>query len=381
MSNGEIKTPDRDFSVRLAIQNRAFRVTDEGPEGAISGDQTETLSRTEKCLNLGFLMLPGFSMLAISSALGVLSAANSISAGKLYEWQLISVDGGPVRSVDGFSVAADSAPDAAVLQQLDLLFVGGGSCPSAEPQLLSWLRQAGQQQLMLGGLGDGSLLLARAGVLDGYRCAVHWEYLATMREQFSRVSVHPNFFTIDRDRLSCCGGSSALDLVLELVSRQRGEDLALAVSELLVCERVRDKQDTQPAPLKARLGSGQPKLTEAIALMEANLEEPMSLEDLSVYADISRRHLERLFQKYLGCTPSRYYLELRLTRARQLLARTDKSVIEVGIASGFSSGTHFSRCYRQFFGVSPREARKRYWQEGGRKPDETGPVQGALAAV
>ena len=145
--------------------------------------------------------------------------------------------------------------------------------------------------------------------------------------------------------------------MLHLISRDHGRELSAAISEMFVYERIRNEQDHQRVPLKHMLGTNQPKLQEIVALMEANLEEPIDLDELAVYVTVSRRQLERLFQKYLHCSPSRYYLKLRLVRARQLLKQTPMSIIEVAAVCGFVSTPHFSKCYREYFGIPPRDER------------------------
>lgn len=179
-----------------------------------------------------------------------------------------------------------------------------------------------------------------------------------MREEFPRAIVSSELFEIDGDRYTCSGGTAPLDMMLHLIGKQHGADLAAEISEQFVCERIRGRNDRQRIPLQLRLGTGQPKLVEAVSLMEANLEEPMSLDELAQHVGLSRRQLERLFQKHLSCVPTRYYLELRLAQARQLLLQTGMSVVDVAFACGFVSAPHFSKCYRDFFGIPPRDERR-----------------------
>jgi transcriptional regulator GlxA family with amidase domain len=214
----------------------------------------------------------------------------------------------------------------------------------------------------------GSYLLARAGLLDGYRCTIHWENMASMREEFPGIIVSQELFEIDRDRYTCSGGTAPLDMMLNIISRHHGAQLAVAISEEFICERIRGRNDRQRIPLRLHLGTSQPKLMEAVALMEANLEEPMSLDELAQHVGLSRRQLERLFQKHLSCVPTRYYLELRLAKARQLLLQTSMSIVDVAFASGFVSAPHFSKCYRDFYGIPPRDERRQ------RRPAEPGDV-------
>lgn len=238
---------------------------------------------------------------------------------------------------------------------------------------ITWLQSLARQSKRLGGVCTGSWALAKAGLLDGYECSVHWEFLAAMQEAFPRVGVSASLFTLDRNRLTSSGGTAPLDMMLHLIGRDHGRELSAAISEMFVYERIRNEQDHQRVPLKHVLGTHQPKLQEIVALMEANLEEPIELDNLAEYADLSRRQLERLFQKYLHCTPSRYYLRLRLVRARQLLKQTSLSIIELAYVCGFVSTPHFSKCYREYFGIPPTEERTAC--DMGRKPASLATVQ------
>ncbi|WP_132780668.1 GlxA family transcriptional regulator [Pseudomonas aeruginosa] len=182
--------------------------------------------------------------------------------------------------------------------------------------------------------------------------------LAAMQEAFPRVAMSTRLFSIDRNRFTSSGGTAPMDMMLHLIGREHGRELSAAISEMFIYERIRNEQDHQRVPLKHMLGTNQPKLQEIVALMEANLEEPIDLDELAVYVNVSRRQLERLFQKYLHCSPSRYYLKLRLIRARQLLKQTSMSIIEVASVCGFVSTPHFSKCYREYFGIPPRDERQ-----------------------
>jgi transcriptional regulator GlxA family with amidase domain len=171
--------------------------------------------------------------------------------------------------------------------------------------------------------------------------------------------VSNHLFEVDRDRYTCSGGTAAMDMMLFLIGKQHGMSLASNISEQFVCERIRTHEDPQRIPLQARIGTGQPKLVEAVQLMEANIQEPLSSDDIAYHVGVSRRHLERLFKGNLDIVPSRYYLELRLQHAKQLIVQTDKTITEVGLACGFGSAPHFSTTYKGFFGISPREERNK----------------------
>jgi transcriptional regulator GlxA family with amidase domain len=224
--------------------------------------------------------------------------------------------------------------------------------------VLGWLRRLDRQGLVIGGVSLGSYLLARAGLLAGYRSTVHWENLAAFAEEFPDLEVTNELFEIDRNRFTCSGGIAALDLMLDLIARQHGRDLAKAVSEQFIQERIRDRHDRQRMALPARLGVRHPKLLEVVRRMEESAEEPIARARLAAGVGLSSRQLERMFRRYLDRTPTRYYLELRLARARLLLLQTELPVLEVALACGFVSASHFSKCYRDVYGCTPRDQRQ-----------------------
>jgi len=306
---------------------------------------------------IGFLLLENFTLFSLASAIEPLRMANQLAGRELYRWFTLSIDGEPISASDGLKVTPDAA--ITVPLALDMVVVCGGVGPARAVQRehVIWLQGQARLSRRLGGICTGSWALAKAGLLDGYEASVHWECLAAMQESFPRAMLTTRLFSIDRERATASGGTAPLDMMLTLIGRDHGRELAAGISEMFVCDRVRGEQDLQRVPLKHILGTTQPKLLEIVALMEANLEEPIGLEELAAYVNVSRRQLERLFQKYLLCSPSRYYLKLRLTRARQLLKQTSISIIDVASACGFVSTPHFSKCYREFFGQPPRDER------------------------
>ncbi|MEO7497650.1 MAG: helix-turn-helix domain-containing protein [Massilia sp.] len=210
-----------------------------------------------------------------------------------------------------------------------------------------------------GGVGAGVLWLADAGVLNGVRTALPWALYADADSLADHALFSPNLYEIDDHRLTCCGGAASIDFALTLVEGVFGAALQAQIKEMLCIDRVRGREERQRVALQARFGALQPKLTEAVSLMEANIEEPLSTDDIAGLVGISRRQLERLFKQYLGSLPSRYYLELRLQRSRQLLLETNYSIVQVGLMCGFSSGSHFSTAFGALFGNTPRQERQR----------------------
>lgn len=210
-----------------------------------------------------------------------------------------------------------------------------------------------------GGVGAGVLWLADAGVLHGARTALPWALYPDVNALAEQALLTPHLYEFDANRMTCCGGAASIDFALTLVELLFGAGPQAQVKETLCIDRVRGPDERQRVALQARFGVLQPKLSEAVALMEANIEEPLSTDEIAQLSGISRRQLERLFKQYLGSLPSRYYLELRLRRARQLLLDTNHSIVQVGLMCGFSSGSHFSTAFGALFGNTPREERQR----------------------
>lgn len=308
---------------------------------------------------IAFLLVPNFSMIAFTSALEPLRMANQVSGKALYEWNTVSLYGEPVTCSNGLSIASDYA--LSVSEKFDAVFVCGGNHiqRASDEASLNWLRTIAKQNITIGALCTGSFMLAKADLLNGYRCTIHWENIASAREEYPHLVISPELFEMDRDRYTCAGGIAPMDMMLCEIRRKHGTNLATSISEQFMCERIRDQHDRQRVPLTQRIGTSQPKLAEAVSLMEANIEEPMTLDELSYHVGLSRRQLERLFQRYLSSVPTRYYLELRLERARQLLLQTSMPIVDVALACGFVSAPHFSKCYRDTFSLPPRDERRR----------------------
>lgn len=320
--------------------------------------QSRSAVDRDRIMRIGFLTVPNYSMIAFANAVEPLRMANRLSGRELCRWAVMSLDGRPVPASNGLTVSPTVAAAAAGAQ--DIVFVCGGVAVQeacTEP-LLAYLRKLARAGRGLGALCTGSYVLARGGLLDGHRCAIHWENLAAVREEFPDVVFSTELFAIDRERYTASGGTAPLDLMLNLIRQRIGAELSVAISEEFIHERIRDARDQQRIPLLARVGAKQTKLIEAASVMEANLEEPLALDAIARRVGLSRRQLERLFQKHLRDRPARYYLTLRLERARQLLLQTNMSITDVMVYCGFRSAAHFSRSYRRHFDHLPSLERR-----------------------
>jgi transcriptional regulator GlxA family with amidase domain len=305
-----------------------------------------------------FLTLPQYSQIAVANAVEPLRMANSISGQLAYEWVITSLDGQPVSASNGLSLSPTVGLDQ--IGRPDIVFVCGGRNvrDAVTPTLLAALRRLSEQGTGLGALCTGGYALARAGLLDRCRATIHWENVSALREEFPRIIISDQVFTIDRNRYTASGGVAPLDLMLNLIETKLGSKVSQLVSEQFIVDRIRSDKDRQYVPLRAQVGVSHQSLIKVAELMEANVERPVSLERIAQETGLSRRQIERLFKRHLNCVPKRYYLELRLKRARELLLQTAMPIMDITTACGFQSPPHFSKCYRKQFGYPPSVERQ-----------------------
>jgi transcriptional regulator GlxA family with amidase domain len=307
---------------------------------------------------VGFLLIPNFSMMAFTSAIEPLRAANRVAGRPIYAWKLISADGAPVRASNGIELVPHASVAQVEFCPMVVVVSGIDVRAFVDRPSFAWLRRLAKRGAVIGALSTASWILARAGLLTGRRCTIHWEELTSFTEAFPDLDVTGNLYEIDRDRFTCSGGTAALDLMLHLIAENQGHSVAAAVSEQFIHSHLRDTHEPQRMALRRRLQVSHPKLLAAIRVMEERLEEPLSTDAIARQVRLSKRQLERLFRLHLGGTPSRYYLQLRLERARNLLAQTSLSIMAVTVACGFVSAAHFSRSYKGHFGKAPRDERQ-----------------------
>ncbi|MBS0122552.1 GlxA family transcriptional regulator [Thetidibacter halocola] len=304
-----------------------------------------------------FVLLENFTLLSFAAALDCLRLANRMSGRKLYDWRLIGEGGTVVRSSTGTAFHLDGDLDE--LRRDDTVILCGGMDvqDATTKKMLNWLRREARKGLRMGGLCTAGYTLARAGLLDGKKATIHWENHDSFSEEFEEVTLTKSVFVIDGNRMTTAGGTSSIDLFLQIIASDHGEDLASAVADQQIYSSIRTDQDTQRLSVPTRIGVRHPKLSQVIHKMEANIEEPISPAVLATEVGMSTRQLERLFRRYLNRSPKRYYMELRLQKARNLLMQTDMSVINVALACGFASPSHFSKCYRAHYETTPYRER------------------------
>ncbi len=303
----------------------------------------------------GFLTLPNYSMIACTSAIEALRMANRSLGDQRYHWWPMTLDGTAAVASNGLTLGPAARPGEV---PLDILFVCGGVDVRRETgkPLATALRGYARDGVMLGALCTGSFALAEARLLAGRRCAIHWEDLAAVREEFPDIQFVEDLYAIDNDRITCTGGIAPLHMMLHLIGDAVGKRIAREIADQFIVERNREATEPQAAQRPAR--APEPVL-EALRLIERTITTPLPLETVALHAGVSRRQLERLFRAHLGQSPAAYITGMRLDRARTMIRRTGLSVTEVGLACGFVSANHFSTAYRGRFGCSPRLDRKR----------------------
>jgi len=312
---------------------------------------------TIKSRKFVFVLLPNFTLLSFASALECLRISNRMSNQPLYDWEILGENGEAITCSAGIEFQVDR--DLIELNRDDTIMLCGGANVRAATtkRLLSWLRRESRRGLAIAGLCTAAFPLAKAGLLDGKRATIHWENQDSFAEEFENVELTKSVFVIEGNRMTTAGGTSSIDLMLKLIANDHGEDLANAVADQQIYSSIRTTQDVQRLSVPTRLGVRHPKLSQVIQMMEANIEEPISPSILAKHVAMSTRQLERLFRRYLSRSPKRYYMELRLQKARNLLMQTDMSVINVALACGFASPSHFSKCYRAHYSTTPYRER------------------------
>ena len=340
------------FESVLKNKNMAYR-----PLGSSGADQAP--------VRVAFVLMDNVSMMSFTGAVDALVTANLMSDRPLYEVLTVGASGSQVTSDLGIVISTDIEL-AQLPENQDVLIVAGGFRVKLQgmPLLRRKLRANAASGAILGGLWNGVFFVADASLLDGFECAVHPESRAMMAEVFPHVKVSSRAYVVDRQRVSCAGANSSLRMMLQLIRQTGGEALVGAIEEILRCDESGDASDLPPVFVET-----DPTLPEslklALELMWQNIEEPLTIDELAACVKISKRQLERRFCSFLGATPTRYYLELRLTRARQLIQQTNRSVTEIAVATGFVSSPHFQRRFRDFFGVPPGSYRSTFERKQG----------------
>jgi transcriptional regulator GlxA family with amidase domain len=302
---------------------------------------------------IGLLPLDGFALMSYAALVEPMRAANLLARRALYEMINIGMTDGPIPS----SGAATVTPQAHMRDdpRLDYLFVVAGGDPARHDrrQIINYLARMARAGVTLGGVSGGPIVLARAGLMEGRRMTVHWEHAAALSEISPHLLIERTLYVIDRDRVTCAGGTAPMDLMHALITRHHGAPFARLVSDWFMHTEVRPSAGPQRAGLVERVGSNNAAILYAVEMMESHVADPVTLEDLAQVAGVSPRQLNRLFREKLGRATMRYYRDLRLEKAQGLLRNAPMSLTEIALATGFASSSHFSRAYSARYGEPP----------------------------
>ncbi|USG60347.1 GlxA family transcriptional regulator [Sneathiella marina] len=306
----------------------------------------------------GFVVTPKSSMNCLVCGIDTLRIANRMSGQHLYDWNILTINGESERCSSGIEILPDLSFEEAT--SLDILFVLGGleTDKINDEHLLAELRRIAHHGTEIGAMSTGAFILAAAGLLNNYRCTIHWEGAISLQERYPQVIFTGSLFEIDRNRYTCAGGTAVIDMMLHMITEQHGSKLAQDISLQFMHDRIRTHHDKQQVVRKLQLAAKSQKLLSIVEIMEQNIEDPISPENLAATVGISIRQVERLFRQHTDKSPARYYMELRLEHARLLLLQTSMSITEIFIASGFTTHSHFAKSYREQYGISPSRERK-----------------------
>lgn len=305
------------------------------------------------------VVTPNFNMAATVGMIDPFRAANYLQGRNLFRWTIVSEAGGKCLASNGLSLETQSLSDVAE-ERFDIVLVSSSWTPESHgnAKLHGALRRRYKQGAVLGGLDTGAFILARAGLLDGRRATVHYEHLDAFGELFPDVISSEDICVFDGQVITCCGGVAAIDFAVTIIQGISGDALANASARYIFKGTIRQPETRQNSELVEPIGGTVPKAIKAATdQMERHLETPISIPDLCRKINVSQRQLDRLFSQYVRKTPALYYRDIRLDRARGLVTQTEMPLAEVAQASGFRSHVHFSRVYKERFGLTPSRDR------------------------
>lgn len=307
-------------------------------------------------IRIGFCLVPGFSLITLASGIEPFRMGNERSGKEVFAYRTIGVQGREVTTNDGIQMIADEEMGALDLD-IVILVASLDACEFQDRRLATWLRQLDREGTILAPVGAGTVIAARLGLLDGYECVTHWRLYSDFLERFPRVRLGRGVYTVDRRRITGAGGASTLDLALRIATDFVEPRIAAEIAEIAMVSKIRSGTETQRMSVRWRYDIADDRVADVVEIMEANLETPLTIDDLCERVGVSSRQIERLFNRELGQTPKSQYLKLRLQRAHQLLVETSDPILQVAIKTGFYDAAHFSRNFFRLFGVNPADVR------------------------
>lgn len=306
---------------------------------------------------VGILLVDGFALLSYSSTLEPLRAANALADRNLYSIRNIPVSGAEAKSSAGAIVKADAQVGEQVDFDLVIVVAGDAGINFAEPRTIHWLRNLARRGVLLAGVSGGAVILARAGLMNGRRISVHWEHYPLVEDKFPNIIFEPNLFVLDRDRMTCAGGIAPLDMIHALITQHHGAIFARKVSDWFMHTEIRPAENPQRSGMVERYRTSNSSILQAIEAMETHISDPLELSDLANMVTLSERQLNRLFAGQMKQSTMAFYKDLRLKKARDLVARSSLSITDIALATGFGGSAHFAHAFRSRYATSPSALR------------------------
>ncbi|WP_029355978.1 GlxA family transcriptional regulator [Bosea sp. 117] len=315
-------------------------------------------AHSDEPLDVTLLLFSGLSLLSLAATLDPMRGANRVLGRSAYRWRLVSIDGAMPIASCGLQIPVDGTFDPAKEQGALIVIAAFDAMSFATPQILRVLRAGAKRSTIVGGIESGSWLMGFAGLLDGRRATTHWEDLEDFAARFPNVDVQPDRFVVDEPVFTTGGATPALDCMLSLIRARNGYSTALDVASLYIYEEVRTGSDVQPIVSLGRIRQHEPRVAEAIRLMETHIDRPLTIEAIARRVGVSTRGLEMLFHKIVEVSPGTYYVALRLNAARRLVLDTNLPIADIAERTGFSAIASLSRAFRRQFGTPPSAARR-----------------------
>ncbi|WP_208976340.1 GlxA family transcriptional regulator [Polycladidibacter hongkongensis] len=319
-------------------------------------EKPQAVSSASSPIRIGLILFPEFSMMAFASFSDPMRAANRLANEVLYEWSVLSDEGGLVPSSGGHpinTISIDSAPE------FDRIFIIASMDTASlqSKRIANYLRTQARRGAIIGAISNGSYVLARGGLLNGYRCTLHWESLSEFLEEFPDINVCREIYVQDRRRWTCAGGTAAIDLMLMQISSDYDANLASNIAEQFLHSRIRGARENQRMEIQLRYNINDSRMVTAISHMEENLEHPLEIQKLAKLSNLSQRQLERLWHQFFGITPQQFYSKIRLKEAQRLLKESTEAISSIALRCGFVSSSHLGSAYKKQYGLTPGQER------------------------
>jgi len=310
-----------------------------------------------------FILLPRFNMATLTTMIEPMRIANYLNSEALYEWQFLSRQAGPIQASNGLSVACDALGAQTTKADYVVLLGSWGAERYSDDKLISWLRGQARHGTRMIAVEIGVYIFARAGLLTGKRATTHWSFFAGFSENFPQLDAAEQMFTIDHNIMTCAGGMAGVDLMLHCIAQAHDSDLAKEIASQMLHHFRCDAEFPQRPGQHSAITQTHPAIQKVSKFLEERIEDTVSVPQMCDQLAIPQRQLERLFNKYVGCTIVQFCRLTKLQYARTLLVSTNMTIREISVAAGFNSMSYFSYCFAQTFGRKPSHYRRAWPDE------------------